>query len=360
MVLGSPAKKVRAARPNAHMTPDSAATPSPPLLAVIQMLLSAQGLDDVRATAAHGAYLISRYQTLSLYELQEGGLTHLTYRCGDALGPSGQAVEQLLCATAHARGGAASTLEVFLDPAERVAVAEFTRREALCVVRPLRAYGELCGFMAFHYNGRIALRGEEFNALRQFTDYAAISISIARTRTELRNFAYSDPLTGLANRRWLEAEFARLQGSQVSVLLIDFDGLKNVNDTLGFDRGDALIHAVGAALASDARPGESVIRYGGDEFVVIMPGSGRAEAIRRVEELTIVLDGLTLADDLAAVFHGASVGSATAGTDDDLWEALRRATTEMRSRKRRRYTDRVYREYPSGPHEAWGADRSGF
>lgn len=337
------------------MTPDAAATPSPPLLAVIQMLLTAQGLDDVRATTAHAARLISRYSTLSLYELQEGDGLQLTHRSGDELGPGSQAVEDLLCANALKRGSSSSTLDMFAGAGERVAIAEYTRHDALCLVRPLRAYGEIVGVIALHYAGGIALPSAQFETLRQFTEYAAIAVSIARTRAELRNFAYSDALTGLANRRWLEAEFSRLQGTEVSVLLIDFDGLKTVNDTLGFDRGDALIHAVGVSLASHARPDESVIRYGGDEFVIVMPGSGRSLATRRAEELMAILDQLTLAEDLAPLFRGASVGAATAAVDEDLWDVLRRANAEMRSRKRRRNTDRVHVERVEHTHEEFGS-----
>jgi diguanylate cyclase (GGDEF)-like protein len=113
-----------------------------------------------------------------------------------------------------------------------------------------------------------------------------------------------------------------------------------VNDTLGFDRGDELIRAVGVVLAASAEPDEFVVRYGGDEFVVVMPDTGHDAAVRRAEELTTILDGMTLPPDIAALFHGASVGPATATADEDLWDVLRRASAEMRSRKRRRKTDR--------------------
>jgi diguanylate cyclase (GGDEF)-like protein len=314
---------------------------SPPILAVIQMLLSAQGLEDVRATTAHAAQLISRYSTLSLYELQDGEGIALTYRSGDELAPGPQAVEDLLCSRALQRSRSVSTLDIFVDQQERLAVADYIRYDRLCLVRPLAAYGELVGLVSLHYNGRIALDEAEFDGLRRFAEYASVALSIARARTELRSFAYSDALTGLANRRWLEAEFTRLQGTEISVLLIDFDGLKAVNDTLGFDRGDALIHAVGLALAASAAPGESVVRYGGDEFVVVMPASDRIAAVRRAEEVTAILDHIPLAADLAPLFRGASVGAATASAGEDLWDVLRRANREMLSRKRRRKTDRA-------------------
>ena len=98
------------------------------------------------------------------------------------------------------------------------------------------------------------------------------------------------------------------------------------------------------ALAANADPGESVVRYGGDEFVVVLPTAGREAAARRAEELTTILDGIELADDLAPLFRGASVGAATATAGEDLWEALRRANTEMLFRKRRRKTDRPQAE----------------
>jgi diguanylate cyclase (GGDEF)-like protein len=227
-----------------------------------------------------------------------------------------------------------------LSEEERLVVRDYTTRNSLCVSRALSAYGELTGVVVLHYADRTALAQTEFDMLRRFCEFAAVALSTARTRADLQAIAYSDALTGLANRRWLEIEFARLQGSEVALILIDFDGLKMVNDTLGFDRGDELIRAVGVGLAASAKPDEFVVRYGGDEFVVVMPETGREGAMRRAEELTAILDGMTLPPDLAALFHGASVGPATAEAGDELWDVLRRASTEMRSRKRRRKTDR--------------------
>jgi diguanylate cyclase (GGDEF)-like protein len=317
------------------------------LVAVLQMLLSAQELEDVRAAIGHGAGLVVRFETLSLFEVvgadgvAGSGAVEATFRRGEELSSWARAVEELLRDRVSKTGRTASTLDRFASEQEQALADAYLRRGGLCLARPLRVYGGFVGVLVLHFAGRTALADADFDSLRRFVEFAAVALSNARTRAELRGFAYSDPLTGLANRRRLEVEFARLQGSELSLLLVDFDGLKAVNDSLGYHRGDALIAAVGACLASSARPDEFVVRYGGDEFVVVMPGVSREGAVARAERLTRTLDELPLPDDLAALFRGASVGYATASTSDDLWHALDRASGEMRSRKRRRKTDRT-------------------
>jgi diguanylate cyclase (GGDEF)-like protein len=310
------------------------------LLAVIQMLLSAQELEDVRGAVAHGAKLVCRFDTLSLYEVTASGRLDLTLRRGNELAPNATAVEDMLAGRVAKTSRTASTLDRFVDEREQALAHGYVGRHGLCLARPLQVYGEFVGVLVFHFEGRTALQDTEFDSLRRFVEFAAVALSNARTRAELRGFAYSDPLTGLANRRRLEVEFARLQGTPLSLLLVDFDGLKAVNDSLGYHRGDDLIKAVATKLGAGGSPDEFVVRYGGDEFVIVLPGVSRESAVQRAEELTTRLDRLTLPEDLAGLFHGASVGYATAAAGDDLWEVLDRASVEMRSRKRRRKTDR--------------------
>lgn len=334
-------------------------------MAVVPTLLSAPGIDDVRAATAHGGRLVSRYSTLSIYERGAEATLVLTHRSGDELGPGERAVEHIVCAHTGQRRRTVSTLDMFADYDERSAVSEYIRGDRLCLARPLCAGDDLVGVAVFHYDGRLALPEAEFDTLRRFVEYAGVALSIARTREELRSFAYTDVLTGLSNRRWLELEFARLRDTEVSLLLVDFDGLKLVNDALGFDRGDELIQTVGTVIAASLKGSESVVRYGGDEFLVMMPAEGRQAALRRAEELTAILDDLALPDDLAALFRGASVGSATAAPGEDLLDVIRRANMEMRSRKRRRKTDRPPYEFRVDPgdghaQEAAPLDRPGY
>ena len=227
------------------------------------------------------------------------------------------------------------------DPGVEALAASYRLRQGLCLVRPLSAHSNLVGVICFHFAGRGALPDAEFDSLRKFCDSAATALYNARVRAGLHRMAYTDPLTGLPNRRRLEEEIARLRGEEVSVLVVDFDGLKNVNDLLGYDRGDALITLIGASLQSNLREQDLAVRLGGDEFVVLLPHTEERIALIRTKELLVALDALEVPDDIRPHFRGASVGCATAGPGEDLQVTLRRASDEMHARKRRRKSDRA-------------------
>src|SRR4051812_20092460 len=114
----------------------AADTSSLPLLAVVQMLLSARGVDDVRAATAHGAEVISQYSTLSLYEAQPDGALELTTRSGEELGQRGEAVENMLRERARGTVKSVSTLDMPPSEEARLIVREYPRRNALCIARP--------------------------------------------------------------------------------------------------------------------------------------------------------------------------------------------------------------------------------
>jgi diguanylate cyclase (GGDEF)-like protein len=318
-------------------------TLQPLLAATIRHLHEADRLDDVLAAIAHGARLICPYAALTVHEQRTPQPPTVTLRQGEELTAGARALEGYLCHEAAVTGRTVSTLDRFEAREAQELADECVRRHGLCLTRPLCAFGEHLGTLTLHYSGRVALPDAEFDALRRLADHAGIALFNAHARQDLREFAYTDPLTGLASRRQLDVELARLRDTELSLLLIDFDGLKAVNDALGYDRGDVLIATVAAALASNVQDGELAARLGGDEFVVLLPEADAARARRRAEELTGVLDRVTVPEDLMKLFHGASVGSATAEPGEDPRAALRRAGGEMRSRKRRRKTDRELR-----------------
>jgi diguanylate cyclase (GGDEF)-like protein len=112
-----------------------------------------------------------------------------------------------------------------------------------------------------------------------------------KTEAELRYLADHDSLTGLLNRRRFRAEldqyvsFTARYGGQGAVMIIDIDGLKQVNDKLGHQVGDSLIRRISAALRERVRATDIVARLSGDEFAVLMPQSDTAGAMQLGEDL---------------------------------------------------------------------------
>ncbi len=160
---------------------------------------------------------------------------------------------------------------------------------------PLIAHGELVGTMTL-YSGRPRHWGlETLQLFRLYAAQAAIAIANARLLSESRRLASDDPLTGLTNRRVLverlEAETAeaRRHGDAFCVILCDVDGLKGVNDTAGHLVGDSVLRSVAGTLRATARTEDVVARFGGDEFVLLLPRtsleSARALVVRLQREL---------------------------------------------------------------------------
>ncbi|TDN91406.1 sensor domain-containing diguanylate cyclase [Microbacterium sp. BK668] len=102
-----------------------------------------------------------------------------------------------------------------------------------------------------------------------------------RVQAELAELAWRDPLTGLHNRRFLQDRLDELLEEEVlgvAVVFLDLDGFKEVNDTHGHEAGDAVLLAVGQRLSASARSSDMVVRWGGDEFVIVCLGVDAAHA----------------------------------------------------------------------------------
>jgi diguanylate cyclase (GGDEF)-like protein len=142
--------------------------------------------------------------------------------------------------------------------------------------------------------------------------------------------ADADPLTGLPNRRRLDAvlqtavDRAQRTRSPLSVALLDLDHFKVVNDSSGHDEGDRLLLAVAHAWTSQLAPGDVLARQGGDEFVVVLPGSDLAEASARVGRLLAVMPaGSTCSAGVSDLGDGDSLGVLMRRADAALYEAKR-------------------------------------
>ena len=131
-------------------------------------------------------------------------------------------------------------------------------------------------------------------------DHIVGSVALVRDITEekrleddLRKTSTTDALTGLYNRRFLDAtlssEFTRAQRSngQLSVLMMDIDHFKKFNDTHGHDQGDRVLQMVSKCLREIVRPFDFPCRYGGEEYVAILPGMNSASAVELAERIRI-------------------------------------------------------------------------
>ena len=122
--------------------------------------------------------------------------------------------------------------------------------------------------------------------------------AIAVKNRELERLAKTDPMTGLANRRALverlehEFERARREGTPLTCIMTDIDHFKRVNDTYGHAAGDEVIRAVAGVLSSACRRYDTAGRYGGEEFVLVLPGLGAREAAEIAERVRVAVIAL--------------------------------------------------------------------
>lgn len=140
---------------------------------------------------------------------------------------------------------------------------------------------------------------------------------IQALKEQLADQAVHDPLTGLFNRRYLdealERELARAARSQcpLSLLMIDIDHFKHINDTFGHPVGDRVLAQLGTLLDQLIRRCDTACRYGGEEFVVLMPESAAEELTQRAEQLRSAFSQLYIEVEGRLISATLSIGIAT-------------------------------------------------
>ncbi|HET7433175.1 MAG TPA: diguanylate cyclase [Thermoanaerobaculia bacterium] len=162
----------------------------------------------------------------------------------------------------------------------------------------------------------------------------------------LQTLALTDELTGIANRRALfrEAEELLRDGRSLSVVLFDLDRFKQINDTYGHLMGDRILTGVAAALKEHTRVGDVIARYGGDEFVLLLPNTPLDDAQALADRLALILRDLRWSVADVAVSISAACGVAC-GSGDLL--ALLARCDERMYRKKVRAASPELRDQPA-------------
>jgi diguanylate cyclase (GGDEF)-like protein len=193
-------------------------------------------------------------------------------------------------------------------------LAEFFRVRALMTV-PILYQGNWLGTVGVHQCGeKREWKEEEISLLSEIAQPMAMAITNARLYQQVQEQAVRDGLTGLYNRRYFdemltsEIERARRYGHHLSLIIVDLDYLKKINDQLGHQAGDAAIREIGRVLNKLHRRTDTIARYGGEEFVAILPHVPVRGALNAAEVWREAISEITIAENWRL---SASIGVAT-------------------------------------------------
>ena len=143
---------------------------------------------------------------------------------------------------------------------------------------------ELKGALSLGWTSMRRIEDEDRRTLEAIADLATVACHNAETYHDVQQAARTDALTGLLNHGAMQVRVreeiarARRDATPLSFVIIDLDDFKRVNDVRGHQAGDELLRQVAGVLQADLRPYDQVARYGGDEFVLLLPGSDEAAA----------------------------------------------------------------------------------
>lgn len=205
---------------------------------------------------------------------------------------------------------------------------------------PMQAQGDSIGLFYLQSDSVSSLDIRRRTLAHQISEQISLALSNLRLQSKLKNQSIRDPLTGLFNRRYLEETMQReLSRSKrkkepLSILVLDIDHFKKYNDTMGHDAGDALLVHFTALLQQNTRKEDIVCRYGGEEFVVVLPSTAQETAWHLAEKFRLLvkemqvtfnktkIDGITVSIGVATFpEHGGTSADLISKADTALYFA---------------------------------------
>ncbi|MGA9900317.1 MAG: GGDEF domain-containing protein [Terriglobales bacterium] len=195
-----------------------------------------------------------------------------------------------------------------------IAATSLRYDKRVCISAGLLAFGEYLAILYFAvtrwdlnspiyapYNYGVFGWSAQISRLIIMLTASALSLAVVARGQKLLQLATSDPLTGLFNRAYVDDRFAielsraRRYGKPLTIAVIDADRFKSLNDTHGHSAGDLVLRKIGAVLRDSFRQSDTAGRYGGEEFVVILPETDIDTAQRKLESLRELVAGTPVA-----------------------------------------------------------------
>ncbi len=279
----------------------------------------------------------ARNWTLFLLDREQGELSFAL-----VAGMEGKQVEGLrlklgqgLAGQAAATGKAILVPDASADPRFDPALdrkSGFTTRSLITL--PLKLREEVIGVLQIVNPEDAGLfNADALPILELLADFVAIALNNAANHERIARLVVTDDVSGHFNSRFLHTKLRELlgQGRETALVFLDMDNFKRIVDTYGHPLGTKVLTQVSAVIASRLCPGDFLVRYGGDEFILILPGQSKKDALRKVEEVREALTGAVLLEEEGHhVKATASFGIAHYPTDAaDLASLLKAADISM-------------------------------
>jgi diguanylate cyclase (GGDEF)-like protein len=210
-------------------------------------------------------------------------------------------------------------------------------------ILPLSAEGRCIGVLVVEHAMAKGSRIERrvVTTLERFSSHSALAFRNAWLLEQVREIAALDGLTHIANRRTFETQLqhdlarAQRHGDSVSLVILDIDHFKQLNDTFGHQAGDEVLRRVARVLSEQCRTYDTAARYGGEEFAIILPACDEREAVATAERLRSAITGMKTVTPLT-VSAGVATGTGETADRNRLIHAADHALYEAKRAGRNR------------------------
>ena len=245
-------------------------------------------------------------------------------------------VGDCLCGLAAQTGETILSRNCHDDPRHTISYAGMPPHGHLII--PLKSGATVVGVLYLYIPADVRLEERQIDLMETISDQLAVAIERVRLFEETKALSLHDPLTGLANRNLMNLElkkafaWARRTGSSFSLILMDLDHFKNYNDSFGHSAGDQLLKDIASLILEEIREVDLAVRFGGEEFLVILPDTGKQEAAEVAERIRRKIAGTSFfySDGEPPARITVSLGIATSSSDArDTDELIRRSDNAL-------------------------------